>query len=558
MTIMQALNHIRRALPCGLIVVAAALWLVGCTGPFGDKNELRGPPLESLHVVDTISLEDESQSPPVTIEEAATQAVEELLLQPPPPESIDLTLEEVRSAALANNLDLEVELISPSIAQATVREEEAKFESTFTGSFRQTKSDRPTSVGTEGTQSDLSQFDFGVDVPLPTGGNVGVNVPFNRSDSDNPFNLLNPAFDASLRFSISQPLLRGGGIETNTHSIRVARYERKIVDSRTKLEVIRVLANADRAYWLLYAARRELEVRQQEYELAVEQLQQARRLVAAGAVAQIEITRAESGVAQRLEGIIVARTEVWRRQRDLKRIMNRDDLRIDSPTAVVPVTQPRPSYLDLDPVRLGEYAVDNRMEMLELELQLAIAASTIDFTRNAALPLFTVDYTYNLNGLGTSFGDAFNQIADRSFNDWLVGLNAEIPLGNEAAKARVHRAILDRLQRLATRDQRTAAILQEVYDTVDQLQQNWQRILAARQEAILAGRTYEAEQRQFQIGVRTSTDVLDASAQLALAQSREVRALADYQISKVDLAFATGTLLGYGKVHWEPTDTDAR
>ena len=112
----------------------------------------------------------------------------------------------------------------------------------------------------------------------------------------------------------------------------------------------------------------------------------------------------------------------------------------------------------------------------------------------------------------------------------------------------MRRAILERNQRLSTRDLRRLAIQQEVYDAVDQLNQNWQRILAARNEAILAGRTYKAELRQFELGVRTSTDVLDVADRLAQAQSREVEALADYEISRVDIAFATGTLLGHGRV----------
>jgi outer membrane protein len=65
---------------------------------------------------------------------------------------------------------------------------------------------------------------------------------------------------------------------------------------------------------------------------------------------------------------------------------------------------------------------------------------------------------------------------------------------------------------------------------------------------VLAARTLEGEQRQFEVGLRTSTDVLGASTRLADARSREVRALADWQIGLVDLAFATGTTLGGAKV----------
>jgi len=68
---------------------------------------------------------------------------------------------------------------------------------------------------------------------------------------------------------------------------------------------------------------------------------------------------------------------------------------------------------------------------------------------------------------------------------------------------------------------------------------------------VLAARTLEGEQRQFEVGIRTSTDVLDAAAQLANAQSREVRALADWQIALVDLAFATGTTLGGARVAFD-------
>ena len=49
--------------------------------------------------------------------------------------------------------------------------------------------------------------------------------------------------------------------------------------------------------------------------------------------------------------------------------------------------------------------------------------------------------------------------------------------------------------------------------------------------------------------------MLDAAARLADAQSSEVRAVADYEIARVDIAFGTGTLLGHGRVQWAPADS---
>ena len=248
----------------------STLALAGCVGPFsgGDYLALEPQP-EELYEIGAIRLADESRTDPVVVEQGAElEALREVLQRPEPPAEIELTLEEVRAAALENNLDLKVELLSPSIAQSAVDAEEAKFESTFTAGLRHTTTDNPTFLATEGSQGEFTSGDFGVNVPMRTGGTASVNLLNARTETNNPFSLLDPAYNAGLRFSISQPLLRGGGNRVNTHSIRVARYQHQLTTARTKLETIRILAAIDRAYWLLFAAQRELEVSQQQFELA--------------------------------------------------------------------------------------------------------------------------------------------------------------------------------------------------------------------------------------------------------------------------------------------------
>lgn len=549
-----------------VIIACAAPCLTACTSLLtrDDHAVYRTPP-QRLQEIDPVRLEERSQTEPVPLEQAAAQAAERAGAIGEPPESLELNLAEVRAAALANNLDLEVELVTPSIAGETIVEQEARFEPSLFGSATWDRVDQESSIpDLPGPRSRLSSYDAGVQIPLRTGGTVTVEFPFSKFDDQTPpaqtsgsnSKTVDPLYEAGLTFSISHPLLRNAGIRANTHAIRVARYQRDIADARTRLEAIRILANADQAYWLLYATRRELEVRQQQYELALQQLDNARKRVAAGDSPRIEIMRAESGVARRLEAIIIADTAVRRMERNLKRIMNRTDLAMSSPTSIIPLTEPNPLGLNLDADALADYAVANRMEMLELELQLAIDASTVDFEHNATLPLLTLDYTYSTNGLGGSYNEVLRESGNAAFADYSVGLTAEIPLGNREAKARWRRAALQRIRRLATRRQRELAIRQEVYDAVDALEQDWQRILAARHEVILANNTWELERRQFEVGLRTSTEVLEAAARLADAQSREIRALAAYEVSQIDIAFATGTLIGKDRVIWEPTGLD--
>jgi len=402
-----------------------------------------------------------------------------------------------------------------------------------------------------GNIGDAYRHNLGLRIPLRTGGEITLSTPFSRVETDNEFSTLNPSYETDLSISVNQPLLRGGGVQRNTHAIRVARYGSWIAQARTKLEVIRVLAAVDRVYWRLFAARQELRVRKQEYDLAKAQLASAQRMVKAGQAAEIEILRAEDAAAQRLEAIILADNAARDRERDLKRILNKEGLGMETPTIIISATEPNPVHYQLDTKRLMEYALRNRMELLELELQIASDESLIDYEHNGTLPLFSVNYTYNINGLGPEADDAYDLMLRNRFADQRVGLVLQIPIGNESAKSRWRRAVWQRRQRLANKRQREALIRQEVLNTADQMEANWQRVVASRKSTFLAERTMKAEQRQFELGLQISTEVLDAQARFANAQSAEIRALTEYQIAQVDLAYATGSLLGAAQIYWE-------
>ncbi|MGB2808686.1 MAG: TolC family protein [Sedimentisphaerales bacterium] len=519
--------------------------LAGCEQmPAGEKYyEIKIPP-EKLRHIETLDL--------TKVEESERTDINEVKV---PPEELELTLEQCRALAMENNLDLKVQLISPAIAAERVSEEEARFEAAFFSNINYSKTDMPgVSYLDEitGSQRDYASTDLGVQVPLRTGGTVTFNLADRRTKTNAEQINFNPYYGSGLSASISQPLLRNAGNRINTYAIRIAEYERQITNAQTKLEVIRVIAAADRVYWRLYAARKELDVRKKQYELAEIQLGQARRFVNSGERAQIEIIRAEAGVAQQLEAIIVAENILRDRERGLKRVLNKRGLEMQTPTVMIPATKPDPIPYELAKQPLVGKAIENRMEMLELELKIAEDISTIDYMRNQTLPLVTLDYTYNISGLGETRNDSFDLLFDNRFEDHRLGLQLSIPLGNEAAKSRLRQAFYQRSLRLATRDRRRTLIENEVLNAVDQLEANWQRILASRQNAILAGHLFEAEKRQFELGLRTSTDVFDAQTKFADAQSAEILALAEYQIALVDLGYATGTLLGAAKVEWEP------
>jgi outer membrane protein TolC len=104
------------------------------------------------------------------------------------------------------------------------------------------------------------------------------------------------------------------------------------------------------------------------------------------------------------------------------------------------------------------------------------------------------------------------------------------------------------MQQLATREARIIQIKQEVLQAADALDTAWQRILTARRRVLLQARLLSAQTRQFELGLSTGLEVSQARAELADAQLAEIEALRDYEIARVDLAVATGTVIGKNRV----------
>ncbi len=523
------------------------VWLVvaGCPAPKLKEDSKIKALTTGLNTIDPVRPADLSDSPPISIEQATEEVTDQITDPNEEIPVIELMLEEVRAATLANNLDLKVDLINPAVAQRYLEAERAKFEAAFSGSASYTASETDT-----GVSSTSNDYDVGVRVPLYTGGSISVGMPFGESDSD----ISDGVADAAVSVSVIQNLLRGGGMRINTHSIRIAGYEKHMVDARTKQRAINLLANADIAYWGLYTALRFLEVSREQYKLAQIQLNHAQKKVAAGAAPRTEIIRAEAGLFGRVSDLIDAETRVQNRQLDLQRIMNHPDMSLNANIRIEPITEPNPLKLDVDPEKLVDVALNNRMDAIQWELDLAIEELNLEVNRNAILPDLSLSYTYNA---GTEAGDiehALGSFGEKTSDTHSFGLSASIPLGNRAAKARLERARLQQLQSQINHADFRLTIRKEVYDAVQELNNRWRSILAAEKDVEAAMRTYKVEQSQFQIGNRTSTEVLDSATVLAGAQLRRIDALVEYEIAQILLARATGTLLGYSRIILVPTD----
>ena len=279
-------------------------------------------------------------------------------------------------------------------------------------------------------------------------------------------------------------------------------------------------------------------------------------MVNAGQTAQVEILRAEAGVARQLAAIITAENALRDRQREFKRLLNKPGLPIDSVTIPIPSDEPDPVHYDLEaqPMIARAMETDGKCSTWNSSSPRTPAPSTS--AKNQTLPLVTLDYSYNINGVGPTRAGANDMLSDKNFETHAIGCPLVCPPRQRGRQERPPSG--HPLPPPATRRPR---IPQAAHPAGSPRRPRSPRgllaaILTARQSSILEGRLYEAEIRQFEQGLRTSTDVFQAQTTFADAQSPEIAALVAYEISLVDIAYATGTLLGAAKVEWLPVTPD--
>ena len=114
------------------LVLAVVAAMPACrTGVFDNENPQWRVPASELRRIDGIDPAARAMEPPITLEDAAKNALSEIAVPAAATTAVELTLADVRSAVLANNLDLRTVLVDPAIARANLSAEEAKFENVF-------------------------------------------------------------------------------------------------------------------------------------------------------------------------------------------------------------------------------------------------------------------------------------------------------------------------------------------------------------------------------------------------------------------------------------------
>jgi len=314
----------------------------------------------------------------------------------------------------------------------------------------------------------------------------------------------------------------------------------------------------------LVNAYEDVKVKERTLALAQKTLSDNKKQVEIGTLAQIEIVRAQSAVAQDEQDLLVSQTNLQLQQLTMKNAITRN-LPVDSDlmqAEVIPTdTIKVPEKDDLPAVNdLIKMALENRPDYYEQRISLKNSEISIKGARNGLLPTLDITGFYGASGLAgvqnplatcpnlpasrclppgsvntTGFGDAFSNLFNSSAPDKGVQLTLTVPIRNRAAQAVQVRAELEYRQAQMNLKQVENTIGITVRNDQFSVQQNRARVAAAVEAERLAAQTLDAEQKKYALGSSTYFNVLTNQRDLAAAQSNTVSAKTNYAKSLVQL-----------------------
>jgi outer membrane protein TolC len=481
------------------------------------------------------------------------QRVLSLSVQTPrPSETLPLSLMESIALTLERNFDIIIEGFNPKIRATDVINERAEYDPTAIAGFsysggKEQLDDAPIRWPPDRTAKvRISTPLAGVEQRLTLGTRLNLQVSqqhIRSNETASTSRFIEPSDEIRTTLSFVQPVLRDFGTDVNRTRIRITETDQEISESSLRDRVIQVVTLVQEFYWDLVFHIQELEVRRLSLKLAQDLLAQTRVQVAVGTQPQLSILEGEAGVATREEAVIVAENNVSNVQDRLKELFSFFEDRQRSGVEIVPTDTPQFAIEAIDLEKALEAAFEHRPDYRQAKLEIESRTLNERFTRNQLLPSLDLEGRVGLNGVDDNIGDTFDHFTSGNWVQYRVGFAFRYPLGNQAAKSRFTRARLEVEQAKVVLERIEQRILVEVREAVRSVETNVKRVSVTRGARELAQKKLEAEEKKLAVGLSSVREVLRFQDDLSLEQSREIRALTDYNVSLANLERAKGTTL---------------
>jgi outer membrane protein TolC len=451
-------------------------------------------------------------------------------------DAIDLTIPDIITTVLSNNLKLKRERISPYIRQEAVKTAESVFDPIISAGGSASVS------RTEGTPSDRETLEnslsTGVGKKLSSGANVSVNISISDDSVKNPGGSDYDGASLLTTLVITQPLLKNKGVLVNRRDVILAEHQYDISELSLKQAVIETIAEAEKRYWQLYSAIENLKVHEKSLLLARQFLSEVEERVRIGIAAPLDSLQAKAEVAFREEGVIVAENIRMNNQDYLLNYIYGGLIKTGNARCL---QEPEFDEIRISEEELIRRALNARTDYLAVRYQIASAETDAAYMKNQKKPQLDL-----IGTLGYNIADSDDPALSTAHKDYYSGalaVSLKFPWGFRKDDANYRTAILSLKQAQIRSEEIESDIRLEIRTNLRTIASTHKRYLAARAAMQLAEEKLVVEEEKYKNGLSTGYNVLLYQRDLTDAMVISVNAVIEYQLAMIALNKSAGITL---------------
>lgn len=334
--------------------------------------------------------------------------------------------------------------------------------------------------------------------------------------------------------------------------VTLGRADREVAQAEVDYQAAQqdlILRTSER-YFNVLASKDTLDAAEATYEALGRQLEQAEKRFEVGLIAVTDVQEAKSAYDSGTAAIIQAKRNLATQREFLRELTGDTFDTLSKPGAKLPLSAPDPANED-DWVRL---AMDQNLRLASSRLAAEITRDDISFQRGGHYP--SIDLVVSRGNQDVSgdrqfaFSDPITGAPvatvsplDSNTDDTTIGVQLTMPIySGGATSSRVrqaeyrHRAARERLERTARETER------ETRDAYLGVMSEMSRVQALEQAVESARVALQATEAGYEVGTRTTVDVLDARRRLFEAETNFARSRYDYLVNVLRLKLAAGAL----------------
>ncbi len=295
------------------------------------------------------------------------------------------------------------------------------------------------------------------------------------------------------------------------------------------------------AYFSILSAEDTLEAEQAARQSIEKQLDQAQKRFEVGLIAITDVQEAQAAYDQSIANEIIAKRSLATAKESLRSITDSYPGKLKKPGNDLPLIMPDPQ-IENDWV---DTSLEQNLNLMSAEVGVEIAKSEIKIQRSGHLPSIGIQAARrdtDNDSFRSDNGGALNPADSENINEG-IGIQMTLPLySGGQVRSRVkqavarHRASKEKLERVARETRKVAR------DSYLGVISGIATVKALQQSVMSSATALQATEAGYEVGTRTTVDVLDARRRLFTAQKNLAISKYDYILNILKLKQAAGTL----------------